>query len=155
RETFERFVAGFRAGLGEAGFTEGKNIAIEFRWADGRYDRLPALAEDLVRLEVDVIVASGGTPSAFAAKAATSPLPIVFTAIADPLLVGPVASLNRPGGNLTGITVLSNELDSKRLELLCGLVPAAKTVAALANPNRSDFAKQTGDLEATARALGR
>ncbi|HEY7610554.1 MAG TPA: ABC transporter substrate-binding protein [Alphaproteobacteria bacterium] len=153
--TFERFVAEYRASLAETGFGEGKNVAIEFRWADGHYDRLPALAAELVRLKVDVILASGGAPPAFAAKAATSTIPIVFTAISDPLEGGLVASLNRPGGNLTGITILTAELDPKRLELLSALVPAAKVVAVLANPNRSDAEKQSADVQAAAAALGR
>lgn len=155
RGSFERFVAGFRSGLAEKGFAEGKNVAIEYRWADGRYQLLPDLASELVRLKVDLILASGGAPPAFAAKAATTTIPIVFTAVADPLESGLVASLNRPGGNLTGITILTTELDSKRLELLCALVPSARKVAALANPNRSDSAKQTSEVGATAIALGR
>jgi len=155
REAFERFLAGYRGGLAEAGFAEGRNVGVEFRWADGHYDRLPALAAELVRLKVDLILASGGAPPALAAKAATSTIPIVFTAIADPREGGLVASLNRPGGNLTGITILAVELDSKRLELLCALAPAARVVAALANPNRSDFEKQTRDVQSTAVALGR
>ncbi|MFO0986811.1 MAG: ABC transporter substrate-binding protein [Alphaproteobacteria bacterium] len=152
---FDRFLAGFHAGLAEAGFVAGRNLAIEFRWAQGRYDRLPELAAELVALKVDLILASGGAPPAFAAKAATSSIPIVFTAIADPREGGLVESLNRPGGNLTGITILTTELDSKRLELLCTLAPAAKVVAALANPNRSDFAKQVQDVQARAASLAR
>lgn len=153
--SFDRFLAGFHAGLAETGFAEGRNVAIEFRWAQGRYDRLPALAAELVALKVDLILASGGAPPAFAAKAATSSIPIVFTAIADPREGGLVESLNRPGGNLTGVTILTAELDSKRLELLCTLVPEAKIVAALANPQRADFAKQTHDVLAGAAALAR
>lgn len=152
---FDRFLAGFHAGLAETGFAEGRNVAIEFRWAQGRYDRLPALAAELVALKVDLILASGGAPPAFAAKAATSSIPIVFTAIADPREGGLVESLNRPGGNLTGVTILTAELDSKRLELLCTLVPEAKIVAALANPQRSDSAKQTQDVQTAAATLAR
>jgi len=152
---FDRFLAGFHAGLAETGFAEGRNLAIELRWAHGRYDRLPGLAAELVALKVDLILASGGAPPAFAAKAATSTIPIVFTAISDPREGGLVESLNRPGGNLTGVTILTMELDSKRLELLCTLAPGAKVVAALANPNRSDFAKQTQDVRTSAAAFGR
>ncbi len=152
---FDRFLAGFHAGLAEAGFVAGRNLAIEYRWAQGRYDRLPELAAELVALKVDLILASGGAPPAFAARAATSSIPIVFTAIADPREGGLVESLNRPGGNLTGVTILTTELDSKRLELLCTLVPAAKVVAALANPNRTDFAKQVQDVQARAASLAR
>lgn len=152
---FDRFLAGFHAGLAEAGFVAGRNLAIEYRWAQGRYDRLPELAAELVALKVDLILASGGAPPAFAAKAATSSIPIVFTAIADPREGGLVESLNRPGGNLTGVTILTTELDSKRLELLCTLVPGARVVAALANPNRTDFAKQVHDVQARAALLAR
>lgn len=152
---FDRFLAGFHAGLAETGFAEGRNVAIEFRWAQGHYDRLPALAAELVALKVDLILASGGAPPAFAARAVTSSIPIVFTAIADPREGGLVESLNRPGGNLTGVTILTAELDSKRLELLCTLVPEAKIVAVLANPQRSDFAKQTQDVQASAATLAR
>jgi len=152
---FDRFIAGFHAGLGETGLAEGRDVTLEFRWAQGRYDRLPALAAELVALKVDLILASGGAPPAFAAKAATASIPIVFTAIADPREGGLVESFNRPGGNLTGVSILTAELDSKRLELLCTLVPGAKAVAALANPARADFAKQTQDVQATALALGR
>lgn len=154
-DTVERFVAGFRRGLAEQGFDLGKNVGVEFRWAHGRYDRLPVLAAELVRLKVDLIVASGGPSPALAAKAATSTIPIVFTAIGDPREGGMVERLNRPGANLTGSTMLTVELDSKRLELLVALVPAAKNVAALANPHRPDTAKQTSDVEAAAGALGR
>jgi putative ABC transport system substrate-binding protein len=152
---FARFVAGFYKGLAETGFAEGRNVAIEYRWAEGKYDRLPGLAAELVRLKVDVILASGGAPPALAAKAATSTIPIVFTAISDPREGNLAASLNRPGGNLTGITILTAELDSKRLELLCTLMPAAKVVAALANPQRSDIEKQTRDVQVTAATLRR
>jgi putative tryptophan/tyrosine transport system substrate-binding protein len=118
-------VAAFHRGLAETGYVEGQNLAIEYRWAEGRYDRLPALAADLVGRKVDLIVASGGPPSALAAKNATSTISIVFTAVGDPVGAGVVASLARPGGNLTGSSIMATELTPKRLELLSELVPQA------------------------------
>jgi putative tryptophan/tyrosine transport system substrate-binding protein len=124
----------FRQGLREAGYVEGQNVAIEYRWAEEQYDRLPALAIDLVRRQVAVIVA-GGNPSAPAAKAATSTIPIIFTIGTDPIEIGLVTNLRRPGGNLTGVANLNAELGPKRLELLRELVPAATTFALLINPS--------------------
>jgi putative tryptophan/tyrosine transport system substrate-binding protein len=109
-------VAAFHQGLAETGYVEGQNLAIEYRWSEGRYDRLPALAAELVGRKVDVIVATGGTPSALAAKSATSTIPIVFTAVSDPVVRGVVASLARPGGNLTGFSIMGTELVPKRLQ---------------------------------------
>jgi putative tryptophan/tyrosine transport system substrate-binding protein len=148
-----RFVAAFQQGLAEAGYVAGKNVAIEYRWAESRYDRLPALAADLVRRQVAVIVASGG-PSAPAAKAATTTIPIVFQIGVDPVEVGLVPSLNRPGGNLTGVTMLGVELGPKRLDLLHQLVPAAAVVGALLNPTRSNAEAESKDLQAAAGKLG-
>jgi ABC-type uncharacterized transport system substrate-binding protein len=128
-------VADFRQGLSETGWVDGQNLAIEFRWAEGRYDRLSALAADLVGRRVDVIVTQGGTASALAAKGATSAIPIVFIIGGDPVGDGLVASLARPGGNLTGVTIITVGLMPKRLELLCDLVPQAKVIALLVNPN--------------------
>jgi putative ABC transport system substrate-binding protein len=143
-------VAAFHQGLSETGYVEGQNLAIEYRWAEGRYDRLPALATDLVGRKVDVIVAAG-PPAASAAKSATSTIPIVF-ASADPVGEGLVASLARPGGNLTGISALSTELTPKRLELLSELAPQVRVIALLVNPNNPTAESIIGDAQGAARA---
>jgi putative ABC transport system substrate-binding protein len=146
-------VRAFRQGLSETGHVEGKNVAIEYRWAEGQYDRCPALAADLVRRQVSVIVAIDTSP-ALAAKAATKLIPIVFRVGSDPVAAGLVASLNRPGGNLTGVTNLALEVGSKRLELLHEAVPTATVMALLANPT-SPFAETLSrDAQAAARSLG-
>src|SRR5207344_2293408 len=142
------YVAAFRQGLKEAGYVEGQNIAIEFRWADGQYDRLPALAADLVRRQVAVIAAN--SPAIPAAKAATATNSIVCQTGSDPLAAGLVARLNRPGGNLTGVTTLNGELGAKRLELLHELVPAATTMALLINPTNANAESLSGDLQRAA-----
>jgi putative ABC transport system substrate-binding protein len=145
----------FRRGLSDAGFTEGRNVAIEFRWSDGQYDRLQGLAEDLVRRRVNVIVTPGSTASALAAIAATKTIPIVFETGADPVASGLVPSLNRPGGNVTGISSLNNAVGPKRLEVLKEAVPSLKVVAAIINPAAGAVGeRQKLDLQATARQLG-
>jgi len=146
-------LAAFRQSLSEAGYFEGQNVAIEYRWAKGQYDRLPELAADLVRRQVTVIVAAGGGVAAQAAKAATTTIPIVFLAGVDPVELGLVASLNRPGGNVTGISNISLSLDAKRLELLHELVPEANVIAILVNPNGPNF-KNAAAIEAAASAMG-
>src|SRR5262249_41937454 len=144
----------FLHGLGEAGYVEGRNVAIEYRWAQGRNDRLPTLAADLVRREVTVIV-QAGTPAALAAKAATMTIPGVFIVGVDPVAFGLGASLSRPGGNLTGVTVLSVEVGPKRLEILHELVPTATNIALLVNPTSGTLAETVSrDVEAAARKLG-
>jgi putative ABC transport system substrate-binding protein len=148
------FLAAFRQGLSETGYVEGQNVAIEFRWAEGRYDRWPALAADLVGRKVDLIVAAAGADAALAAKSATSTIPIVFTGAGDPIRDGLVASLAHPGGNLTGFSNLGGETVRKRLELLAELIPQAKVIAALVNPNNSNAGRITGDLQEVARAKG-
>ena len=133
--SFAPFLAAFKQGLSEAGYTEGQNVTVEYQWAEGHYDRLTALAADLVRRPVDLIVASGGTPSARATKNATSAIPVVFTAVSDPVTAGLVASLARPGGNITGFSIMGSELMLKRLQLLLDLVPQTNVIAVLVNPN--------------------
>ena len=147
-------LAAFRQGLSETGYVEGQNLAIEYRWAEGRYDRLPALAADLVGRKVDVIATDGGTPSALAAKSATSTIPIVFTGVSDPVGAGLVASLARPGGNLTGFSNLTAELIPKRLELLSELVPQARVIALLVNPTNKAHQGLVRDVQEAARAKG-
>jgi putative ABC transport system substrate-binding protein len=149
------FMAAFRQGLSEAGYVEGQNLASEYRWAEGHYDRLPTLAADLVGRKVDVIVSTGGFPRALAAKSATSTIPIVFIGGGDPVEGGLVASLARPGGNLTGFTLLVVELNPKRLELLSELVPQARVIALLVNPNSADAdARITRHVQGAARSKG-
>jgi putative ABC transport system substrate-binding protein len=146
-------VAAFHQGLAETGYVEGQNLAIEYRWAEGRYDRLPALAADLVGRKIDVIVAAGGTPSALAAKSATSTIPIVFSS-GDPVEGGVIASLSRPGGNLTGVSTMNTEMTPKRLELLSELVPQAKAIALLVNPNNAGAERVIREGQEAARAKG-
>ena len=144
----------FTQGLNEIGYVEGRNLAMEFRWAELQYDRLPALASDLVR-RVAVIAAVGGIHSGLAAKAATSKIPIVFVSAGDPVTFGLVASLNRPGANVTGISMITVALAPKRLELLHELVPAPAVIAMLVNPTSPYVEPETKDVMAAARALGR
>jgi ABC-type uncharacterized transport system substrate-binding protein len=146
-------VGGFRQGLKEAGYAEGRNVHIAFRWAEGRYDPLPALAAELVDIQVAVIVAVGGTQTGLAAKAATSTVPIVNIG-SDPDRVGLVASLNRPGGNVTGISVLSWPLTPKRLELLRELVPTIGIAGVLINPNGAHAELESREIQAAAQAIG-
>jgi putative tryptophan/tyrosine transport system substrate-binding protein len=147
------FVVGFRQGLRDAGFIDGQNVAIDFRWAEGRYDRLPALAADLVRRQVSVIFAAGGSAPAQAAKAATDKIPIVFSTGGDPVAGGLVASLNQPGGNITGVSLMFSDLVAKRLGLLHELVPNAVLMGALVNPAYADVDLQRKQLQEAARTL--
>ena len=147
-------VAGFREGLKQSGYVEGQNVAIEYRSSDGQHDRLPALAAELVGHRVAVIATTGGTPAARAAKAATATIPIVFTTGGDPVKLGLVASMNRPGGNATGISVLTTTLEAKRLELLREVIPSAGIIALLVNPSNADAQAQSNDIQAAARSIG-
>ena len=149
---YERMVAAFRQGLKETGYIESQNVAIEYRWADGQYDRVPALAAELVRRHVVVIVAN--TPGNLAAKAATSTISIVFTTGGDPVQMGLVASLNRPGGNVTGVTQLASEVVGKRLEVAHEMVPTATVIAVLLNPTNPYTEAELRDLQAAAGKLG-
>jgi putative tryptophan/tyrosine transport system substrate-binding protein len=148
-------VAAFRQGLSEAGFVEGQNALVAFRWAEGHYDRLPALADELVALRVAVLFTAGGPPSAFAAKAATQTIPIVFSAAIDPDRIGLVASLNRPGGNVTGMSLFPAELAAKSVQLLKRLLPAATVVGYLINPSNPQAAPvYASEASTAAKTLG-
>jgi putative ABC transport system substrate-binding protein len=151
---FAADLAAFRQGLSETGYVEGQNMTIEYRWAEHHYDRLPALAADLVGRKVDLIMASGGLPVALAAKSATSTIPIVFAAVSDPVENGLVASLARPGGNLTGFSPFQYEMMPKRLELLTELVPQARVIALLVNPNDPRTEGFIRDMQEAARKKG-
>jgi putative tryptophan/tyrosine transport system substrate-binding protein len=146
-------VAAFREGLSETGYVEGQNLIVEYRWAEGQYDRLPALAADLVQRGVALLVTTGGEPSALAAKAATPTIPIVFTTGGDPVKVGLVQSLNRPGGNATGVSLLTTTPESKRLGLLHELVPGAKLVGVLIDPNYQEAEAQERELRDAASKI--
>jgi putative ABC transport system substrate-binding protein len=145
---------GFRQGLSETDYVEGRNVAIEYRWAEEQNDRLPALAADLVRRQVAVIVQAGQVSGALEAKAATKTIPIVFVTGGDPVALGLVASLNQPGGNVTGVTTMSVKLEPKKLELLHRVVPTTTTIGALVNRTNPNFETQSRDLQAAARAFG-
>ena len=153
-DTLTHVMAAFRQGLNEMGYVEGRNVAIEYRWADGHGDRLPALAADLVQRQVAVLASTGGDPAALAAKRATTTRPIVFTIGGDPVALGLVASLNRPGGNMTGITQIAVLLDPKRLEALHELLPGISAVAVLRNPDNANAEFQVPALQAAARTMG-
>jgi putative tryptophan/tyrosine transport system substrate-binding protein len=151
---YARFADAIRQGLRDAGFIESKNLTIEYRWADGHYDRLPRLADDLLRRHVAVIVPIGGAPATVAAKQATSTIPIVFNMTADPVALGVVASLNRPGGNVTGVAIMGVELEPKRLELLHEVAPQAAVIGLLINPSNPQAASQVREVDEAARRLG-
>jgi putative tryptophan/tyrosine transport system substrate-binding protein len=151
---YARQVAAIHQGLKEMGYVEHQNVAIEYRWADGQYDRLPALAAELISRRVAVIVPIGGAPAAVAAKAATSTIPIVFNIGADPIELGLVPNLNRPGGNVTGIGLMNVELETKRLELLRELVPGSAPIAILLNPTNAQAAGQAQEAQKATRAIG-
>jgi putative tryptophan/tyrosine transport system substrate-binding protein len=151
---FAHLAAAFRQGLQEAGYIEGQNVAVDYRWAEGQYDRLPELATDLVRRNVAVIAATGGGPSVLAAKAATTAIPIVFVSAIDPVKLGLVASLNHPGGNATGVALFSFTVESKKLELLHELVPKAVVIGVLVNPRNPNAETVSKGLPAAARTLG-
>jgi putative tryptophan/tyrosine transport system substrate-binding protein len=150
---FMSFVSAFRAGLSDAGYMEGQNVAIDFRWGEGQYSRLPTLAAELVAKRVDVILA-GGPPAALAAKAATQTIPIIFTSGDDPVRLGLVASLSRPGGNATGVSEFADEIEAKRLGLLREVVQGATTIGVLLNPKAASFDAQSKDVREAARAGG-
>jgi putative ABC transport system substrate-binding protein len=151
---YEPMIVAFRKSLNDAGYFEGQNVTIEYRWAEGKLERLPELARDLVHRQVSVIFAGGGSDPVLTAKAATSQIPIVFANGTDPVEAGLVTSLNRPGGNITGITFLNNTLGPKEVEVLHELVPKAPVIAVLLNPKLSTAASQLNDVQAAARALG-
>jgi putative tryptophan/tyrosine transport system substrate-binding protein len=153
REDTSHLITAFQRGLAETGYIEGQNVTVEYRFADGQYDRLPAMAADLVQRPVAVITTTGGEPSALAAKAATSTIPIVFSVGSDPVKQGLAASFNRPGGNATGIALLTNELEPKRLGLLRELVPHANKVGFLLNPSFPASESQLSDMQDAARAM--
>ena len=152
-DTFAHIAEAVRQGLKEAGYVEGKNVTIEYRWADGHYDRLPALAAELVHRQVTVI-AAGGNVAAQAAKAATAVIPIVFTSGADPVWSGLVESLSRPGANLTGVSLVAAELAVKRLEVIRELLPHARAVAMIVNPNYPGAEAEMAEVEAAGRVIG-
>ena len=153
-DAFAEPLRGFRQGLKEAGFVEGETVAVEYRWAENQDDRLPVLAAELVRRQVAVIAATGGLPSVSAAKAATTTIPILFIVGEDPVKLGLVASLARPGGNLTGVNFFTVELAAKRLEFLRQLAPAATRIAVIVNPANAEAESTVKDVEAAARAMG-
>ncbi len=150
---FARLTAAFRHGLNDSGYVEGRNVAIEYRWAEGQYDRLPALAADLVRRQISLMAATT-TPAALAAKGATSTIPIVFSIGADPIAIGLVERLDRPGGNITGVNNYLSNIGAKRLELLRELVPNTDVIGMLVNPNFPDAESQSKDVKEAARVLG-
>src|SRR4051812_20179867 len=148
------WLAAFRRGLADTGYIEGQNLSVEYRWAEDRVDRLPALAAELVGRNVDVIAATGGTAGVLVAKAATSTIPIVFVGGSDLVATGVVASLARPGGNVTGISIMGAEMVPKRVELLSELLPEAQVIALLVNPSNPTTERATKDVQAAARAKG-
>ena len=151
---YSRFIEAIKQGLREAGYVEGRNVAIEYRWAEGQYDRLSQLATELVDRGVAVIILVGGGPTTAAATAATATIPVVFNTGEDPVKTGAVAALNRPGGNATGVSLLTVALEAKRLQLLHELVPTAAVVAIIVNPNNPQADQQLQELQAAARMLG-
>jgi putative tryptophan/tyrosine transport system substrate-binding protein len=154
-DTFAPFVAGFHQGLRETGYSEGQNLAVEYRWAFGHYDRLPALAADLVGHRVAVLVTTGGAPSALAGKGATKSIPVLFITGSDPVILGLVTSFNRPGGNITGVNWFSYEVTAKRLGLLQELLPHANPIGMLVNAKGPESRAQFTDAQKAARTLGR
>jgi putative ABC transport system substrate-binding protein len=152
--TYAHFLSAFLQSLNEAGYFEGRNVAIEYRWAEGQYDRLPAMAAELARRQVAVIVASGGLTPTLAAKAATSTIPIVFSSVDDPVKAGLAISLNRPGRNATGMSLFTGVLAAKQLELLRELVPKAVAVAVLVNPDNPNTESHLHEMQEAARVLG-